>query len=199
MRVLFTLGTALLLSSGIAFAQQQTPPQPQQQPQPQPQQPQPSLDGQQKESQQTESGRMGKQEPTAQAPSPRPNSNDVFVNGALAVPGAPANTDTVPAKFSEKNAADDALITTAYTFKMLTPEQRRAIYQALKDKAPGNASAPAAADVGIQLPPSAQSQPVPDDLTGKVAELKGYHYIVTDKNVLLVNPASRVVVGAVTQ
>jgi hypothetical protein len=40
-----------------------------------------------------------------------------LVNGALTVPGAPANTNTVPAKFSAKNADDE----------------RRAIYQALKD------------------------------------------------------------------
>ena len=38
-----------------------------------------------------------------QQPSPNasPPANAVLVNGALAVPGAPANTDTVPAKFSK--------------------------------------------------------------------------------------------------
>src|SRR5262249_31402022 len=41
--------------------------------------------------------------PATDARPPQP----AFVNGALAVPGAPANTDTIPAKFSEKNAADD--------------------------------------------------------------------------------------------
>jgi hypothetical protein len=59
--------------------------------------------------------------PNASAP-----ANAVLVNGALAVPGAPANTDTVPAKFSAKNAADDKLVTLAYTFKTLTDEDRRA-------------------------------------------------------------------------
>jgi hypothetical protein len=60
-----------------------------------------------------------------------------------------ANTDTVPAKFSAKNAADDKLVTIAYTFKTLTDDERRAIYQALKDQ-------PASAfngDVGIEVPP----------------------------------------------
>jgi LTXXQ motif family protein len=65
-------------------------------------------------------------------PDASPPANAVFVNGVLAVPGAPANTDTVPAKFSARNAADDKLITIAYTFKTLTDEERRAIYQALK-------------------------------------------------------------------
>src|SRR5260221_13517949 len=81
---------------------------------------------------------------------PQQQSNAVFVNGALAVPGAPANTDTVPAKFSAKNAADDKLIIIAYTFKTLTDEQRRAIYQALKDQ-PSSAFN---ADVGTELPRS---------------------------------------------
>ena len=52
----------------------------------------------------------------------------MFVNGALAVPGAPANTDTVPAKFSAKNAADDELITIAYALKTLTDGERRSPY-----------------------------------------------------------------------
>src|SRR5262249_1215719 len=76
------------------------------------------------------------QPPPADAPPRARNAagpaNAAFVNGALAVPDAPANTDTVPAKFSAKNAADDALITIAYTFKTLTDDERRAIYQALK-------------------------------------------------------------------
>src|SRR5215472_13132981 len=50
---------------------------------------------------------IAQQPPAANAQPPQA----AFVNGALAVPGAPANTDTIPAKFSEKNAADDKLIT----------------------------------------------------------------------------------------
>src|SRR6516225_5673632 len=82
---------------------------------------------QQEKAQQTPSGQMGKEAPSSHAPSAAPPANAVFVNGALAVPGAPANTDTVPAKFSAKNAADDALITVAYTFKTLTDDDRDAI------------------------------------------------------------------------
>ena len=122
--VLTLLGTA-----GIAAAQQSPPAEPQQQQQ------------QQEKAQQTPSGKMGKEEPSSHAPSDKPADNSVFVNGALAVPGAPANTDTVPAKFSEKNADDDKLITLAYTFKLLTDEQRRAIYEGLKGfRRPGRPS-----------------------------------------------------------
>ena len=121
--VLALLGSTAL-SAGNAVAQQSPPAaEPQQQQQQQ---------QQQEKAQQTPSGKMGAEEPSSHAPSPKPADNAVFVNGALAVPGAPANTDTVPAKFSEKNAADDKLSTAAYTFKLLTVEQRGAIYAALK-------------------------------------------------------------------
>ena len=47
-------------------------------------------------------GSVGLAAAQQQQPPPKagPPANAVFVNGALAVPGAPANTDTVPAKFS---------------------------------------------------------------------------------------------------
>jgi len=170
---------ALLAGLGVALAQQ---PQ--------------ATDDQQKKSQQTESGKMGTDEPSAQAPSAKPQDTTVLVNGALAVPGASADSETVPAKFSEKNAADDKLITTAYTFKNLTDEQRRAIYQALKGKPAGSAPNE---DVGTQLPAAVESSAMPDDVSAKVPQTKDFHYIVTDRNVLLVSPVSRIVVGVVTQ
>jgi hypothetical protein len=130
-----------------------------------------------------------------QAPSgaPAPNvPNPVFVDGALAVPGAPADTETVPAKFSEKNAAADRLITVAYTFKALTADQRRAIYQALKDQpATGSASV---AEVGVVLPPSVELRAVPDQVAASVPQAKDYQFAVTDRGVLLVSP-TRIVVG----
>jgi hypothetical protein len=118
--------------------------------------------------------------------------NSVFVDGALAVPGAPADTETVPAKFSEKNAAADRLITVAYTFKALTADQRRAIYQALKDQpATGSASV---AEVGVVLPPSVDLRAVPDQVAASVPQAKDYQFAVTERGVLLVSP-TRIVVG----
>jgi len=178
---------ALLAGLGLAVAQQ---------PQPTPQQQPAATDAQQKKSQETEAGKLGTDKPTAQAPGAKAQETGVLVNGALAVPGAPKETDTVPAKFSEKNAADDKLITTAYTFKNLTDEQWRAIYQALKGKTAGPAWN---ADVGIELPPTIEASAVPAEVTAKVPQTKGYHYLVTDKNVLLVSPTLRTVVGVVTQ
>jgi hypothetical protein len=134
---------------------------------------------------------MGKEEPSSHAPSAQPQQNAAFVNGALAVPGAPANTDTVPAKYSQKNAADDELITTAYTFKTLSDDERRAIHQALKGQPAGSAFN---ADIGTELPPGIELRPVPDELAARVPQTKDYRYAVTPDRVLLVG-TSRIVAG----
>src|SRR5262249_15405822 len=137
------LALAFAASAGLAAAQQQPPPADAQQ-------------SQQDKAQQTPPGQMGKEEPSSHAPSAAPPANAVLVNGALAVPDAPA-TDMVPAKFSAKNAADDALITNAYTFKMLTDDERHAIFEALK----GQPAAAFNADVGTELAPAIELREVP--------------------------------------
>src|SRR5262245_18742337 len=171
---------ALLLGGALANAQQPSPPADGQQ------------QSQQEKAQQTPSGQTGKQEPSSHAPTAKPQDSNVFVNGALAVPGAPADTATVPAKFSQKNAADDELITTAYTFKLLTDEQRRAIYAALKDRPAGSAFN---ADIGNELPPAVELHAVPDELVARVPQTKDYEYAVANDRVLLVSPPTRIVVG----
>src|SRR5262245_3616528 len=120
-----------------------------------------------------------------------PAQNNVFVNGALAVPGAPANTDTVPAKFSTKNAADDELITIAYTFKTLTDDERHAIYQALKEQSAGSVFN---ADIGTKLPPGIELRPVPEELFARVPQTRDYRYAVAKDRVLLVG-TGRIVAG----
>jgi hypothetical protein len=131
---------------------------------------------------------IAQQPPAANAQPPQA----AFVNDALAVPEAPANTDTIPARFSEKNAADDKLITLAYTFKTLSNEERRAIYEALRDKPTGAAFNE---DIGVKLPVDVALQPVPPDLANNVPQTKGYYYAVTHDRVLLVSPVNRTVVG----
>ena len=175
-----SLVLALLGGTGVAVAQQPPPPADAQQ------------QSQQEKAQQTPSGKTGTDEPSAHAPSDKPPEGAVFFNGALAVPGAPADTETVPAKFSAKNAADDKLITLAYTFKSLTDEQRRAIYQALKDQPAGGAFN---ADIGVELPRAIELRPVPAEVASRVPQTKDFQYAVADNRVLLVAPINRVVVG----
>jgi hypothetical protein len=183
------LALAFVGSVGLAAAQQQSPPADAQQIS---QQEARARAGKPRPigAQQTPSGKTGKEGQSSHAPNAKPEENAVFVNGALVVRGAPANTDTVPAKFSQKNAADDELITVAYTFKTLTDEQRRAIYQALKDQ-PASAFN---ADIGTKLPPGIALRPVPDEVAARVPQTRDYRYTVANDRVLLVG-TSRIVVG----
>ena len=133
-------------------------------------------------------------------PLPGPNANPPqsiahpadASNPVQPVPGAMPGSDTVPSRLSEKNAADDKLITIAYTFKTLTDEQRRAIYQALKGQPAGSAFN---ADIGTELPASVELKPMPNAVAAQVPQTKDYQFAVADNRVLLVSPASRIVVG----
>jgi len=135
---------------------------------------------------------MGKEEPSSNPETAKSQDSAVLVNGALAVPGWAIATDTVPAKFSEKNAANDRLLTVAYTFKLLSPEERSAIYQTLKGQPCGSALK---ADIGTKLPLAVELRAVPDKLIVRVPQIKGYQYTVADNEILLVSPLTRMVVG----
>jgi hypothetical protein len=132
---------------------------------------------------------------------PGPNANppgaaahpDDGSNRMQPVPGAMPGSDTVPSTMSEKNAADDRLITLAYTFKFLTDEQRQAIYRALKDGPAGVFNA----EVGVELPADVALHEMPDAVIAQVPQTKGYRYAVAGNRVLLVSPELRVVVAAI--
>jgi hypothetical protein len=112
------------------------------------------------------------------------------------VPGAMPGSDTVPSTLSEKKAADDKLITIAWTFKSLNDEQRRAIYEALKSQPPAGPGP--SADIGVELPSSIELRPVPREVVKRIPQADGYHYTVAGDKVLLVSPANRVVVGEIS-
>jgi transcription initiation factor TFIID subunit TAF12 len=171
-----------LAGMSVGLAQQPSPPAP-----PQPQQQQ----QQQKKAQQTPSGQAGKEESSAHSATTKPQDNAVLVNGRLAAPGAPDNTDTTPAKFSDTNAADDRLSTFAYTFKLLSAEQRRAVYEGLKDQ---QSAVELEAEIATELPFAVELRSVPETLVSRVPDTKGYEYVVTHGRVLVVSP-TRIVVG----
>jgi len=140
------------------------------------------------------------QEPSSRAPTAKPEDNQVLVNGRLNVPGAPENSDAVPAKFSAKNDADDQLITLGYTFKDLTPEQKRAIYQVVLSSAAAKTASdlPAkAAEIGATLPPLYPVLPFPDQATGQVGQVAKYRYALVGDKLVLVEPANMIVVGVI--
>jgi uncharacterized protein DUF1236 len=141
--------------------------------------------------------------PDGQVPGPNATQPQASAHPAGAdksvqpVPGAMPGSDTVPSTLSEKNAADDKLITVAYTFKNLSDEQRRTIYEALKDQ-----SVPASApkvEIGAELPIAIELRPVPREVVTRVPQTNGYEYTVAGNKVLLVSPPTRIVVGEFAQ
>jgi hypothetical protein len=131
------------------------------------------------------------------------DATHVLVNGALAVPGAPADSETVPSKYSARNAASDRLPTVAFRLKNLTDDQRREIYEQLTGQRPPLALSPGQAGdphavVGAELPAEIALRdlvPVPEALGARIPELRDTVFMRSDGRVLLVAPANRIVIG----
>jgi hypothetical protein len=80
----------------------------------------------------SESDKSGTQEPSSASPAAAvPDTGAVYVNGTLNVPGSPKDSQTVPAKFSERNAALDKLPTMAQSLA-LTEAQRKTILASVR-------------------------------------------------------------------
>lgn len=135
----------------------------------------------------------------------------VLVNGALAVPGAPKDVDTVPSKYSPRNDASDRLPTVAFRLKSLTDDQRREVYDQLTGQRqplalspgqptgqpPGQPHDPHAI-LGAEIPADLALRdftPVPDAVSARVPQLRGTVFMRSDGRVLLIDPANRIVIG----
>jgi hypothetical protein len=137
----------------------------------------------------TPSGKTGKEEPSAHAPT---QSTAVFVDGKLNVPGAPADSQTVPAKFSERNARIDKLPTMAMPLG-LNDQQRRAILDSVKQANPPVQTTAAKPAEELAMNIVVHDLGVSSDIP-EVARLK---VVRTPDRVLLVEPSNRIVVGEI--
>jgi hypothetical protein len=139
----------------------------------------------------TESGRAGKDEPL-------PNKDDtaVFVNGALNVPGAPADSQTVPAKYSARNAALDKLPIIAQPL-WLNDEQRQKIAATLR----GSGAPKTAVDTPYaqQIPPNIEMRDLPDGLKREIPDVQTLKYVDAGERILLIDPPNRTVVGEIKE
>jgi hypothetical protein len=200
MRHSMTVATALLILAtlGVATAESQTASPPAREQQNQQQSPAPKQNalpgapGHQRQvddALKSESGRAGKAEPLPQATS----DGAPFVDGALNVPGAPKDSETVPAKFSAHNAALDKLPTTAVR---LTDEQRKKIAAALHT---GNAPVAAIdATVSQKLPLNVEMLELPDALRREIPAVSELKYVPASDRILLVDPPpNRIVVAEI--
>ena len=170
-------GLVLLASLGIAAAQQKANDPGQQAPA------NPQGDGAFKSQQ------GGKEEPGSH-PAATATNTDVFVDGKLAVPGAPADSQTVPSKVSERNARLDVIPIMALPLA-LTDEQKQKILASVKSLPVAQISAKPA----DMLPQLTQVSPMPDDVKAAVPMASDFSIIRTKDKILLVRAPNMVVTG----
>ena len=140
------------------------------------------------------SGRGGKEEPGSHAPTQAQGEqpSPALVNGAWNVPGAPADSHTVPAKFSPRNDAIDQLPIMGMSLG-LSEAQKRTIADSVRSadkpaiRTQAKISEELPWDVTVHDLPAAASDPA-------MAKLK---YVRGQDRILLIEPTNRVVVGEI--
>jgi hypothetical protein len=193
---------ALALFASISFAAAQNPAQPE------PANPQPAPPNQTKKdtvppaTDKSEETRAGTTEPSSKVKSTTDTA--IFVNGVLAVPGAPTDVDTAPAKFSARTAADDALPIAGYVLRHLTDEQRSAIYQSVRSKGLKKVAAvltDSAIIVGSLVPTAVALEGLsllPEDAIASLPEMRTVMFATAGDKLLLINPRTLVVIGVLS-
>jgi hypothetical protein len=133
----------------------------------------------------------GTEEPGSHAAS---SDTAIFVNGKLVVPGAPADSQTEPAKFSERNARIDALPIMAYPLGLSDEQKRRIAESVLKSNIPVTDISAKAADI---LPVDTPVAELPADVKAAAPMASDLHVIRTRDKILLVRAPNMVVTGEI--
>jgi hypothetical protein len=142
------------------------------------------------EATQTRSGIGGKQEPSSSTPAVAQDA--VLVNGKWNVPGAPVDSQTVPAKFSEGNAALDKRPIMAFPLA-LTEEQKQKLVAAIRQADVKNAQIDP--KLTEELPVTVQLHEMP--LSASELGVGDLKYVRLPDRIILVNPTNRIVVGEI--
>lgn len=79
----------------------------------------------------------------------------------------------------------------------LSPTTRNQIVTIFRDHRVGAAQLDSPVRVGARIPANIQIYPVPKDVTDVVAEWRGYNYIMSGDETLIVDPATRAIVAIV--
>ncbi len=124
------------------------------------------------------------------------NSADtsVFVNGKLAVPGAPADSQTVPSKVSERNARLDATPIMALSLGLSDEQKHRIAESIAKSDAPVSEISAKLADV---LPATTPVSEFSAEVKADAPILSDVSFIRTKDKILLVRAPNMVVTGEV--
>jgi len=123
---------------------------------------------------------------------PQPSAVGIFEKGVLTVAGADPDNQTAPAKYSKRTDAADQVPIAGYALQHLNRDQRSRIYQALHKSMAIAGKAPAIEPVvGAEISSDVvfhALQPLPDEMTRAMPELRGLGYVRDDNTVLLVSP-----------
>jgi hypothetical protein len=133
------------------------------------------------------------QEPSAKT-NPNTQPTGVFVNGALAVAGAPAETETTPAKFSAHNDARDKIPIMARG-PWLTDVQKQRIAAAVTQARV--ASTDVKAMPTTELSSDVELRDWPAGLATDIPAVNGTKYVRLADKILIVQPANRIVIGEI--
>jgi hypothetical protein len=136
--------------------------------------------------------RGGKQEPSSKIEGTT-DTSAVFVNGVLAVPGAPTDSQTAPAKYTERTNRADQLPIAAYALRHLTSEQISTISRKLHEQLAltGQVDAPTDVVIGSEISTDVALhglQSIPEDVTSKLPELRHLMVARAGSKILIVNP-----------
>jgi hypothetical protein len=134
-----------------------------------------------------------KEEPGSHS-SGTPTSTAVLVDGKLAVPGAPADSQTVPAKFSTRNASLDTLPTMAQPLP-LSDEQKQRIAASITKANPPVAQINA--KPSDFLPADTKLYDMPADIAADIPFVRDLKYVRLPGKIALVGAANMVVVGEI--
>ena len=137
-----------------------------------------------------------KQEPSAKNKPDTHPSPVVFVDGALAVPGAAPDSQTRPAKFSAANDADDKIPIMARGPR-LTGDQKQQIADALR-QAPKSGSNVQAAPT-YELPASVDLQDWPAAVVDAIPAVRGTKFVRLADRIVIVQPPNRIVIGEIAE
>jgi hypothetical protein len=143
----------------------------------------------------SEATRAGTQEPSAKVKTAA--DAPVFSNGALAVLGAQADAQTVPAKYSNRNDQLDQLPIAGFTLLYLTDSERSEVRAKLASSAPSSVTAEA--KVSAIVPAArGEPEPVPPDLATRIPSLKGLAFASGSGGiVVIINPRIHDVVAVI--
>lgn len=134
----------------------------------------------------------GAEEPGSRAPTPA--DTDVFVNGKLAVPGAPEDSQTVPSTVSERNARLDATPIMALSLGLTDEQKRRIAESVARSNAPVSEISAKLADV---LPATTPVSEFSAEVKADAPMLGDISFIRTREKILLVRAPNMVVTGEV--